>query len=89
MTLLMTWNAPPLEQQNGIIREYFINVTVTESGEQFQLSSNSTSLRLYGLHPFYTYSYIITAVTVGPGPFSEAGRVQMPPDGNLFYDRDT
>ena len=43
--LLLTWYPPPEEQQNGIIQYYIINGT-TETGEHFQLVSNTTALRV-------------------------------------------
>lgn len=83
-TLLLTWEPPPPEDQNGIILEYRINVTVSETGSRFQLTSDVASLRVSDLHPYYTYLCIITAVTiVGPGPFSQVFTVQMPQDGQL------
>ena len=48
-----------------------------------QLSFNESHLVLYNLHPFYTYSFHIAAVTVGPGPISEIVNIQMPPAGKL------
>ena len=34
-----TWDAPPPNEQNGIITEYFINITIADSGDIFQEST--------------------------------------------------
>ena len=83
--LQLTWEPPAPEQRNGIIRGYLINATALESGEHFQwMSSNAMPLVVSGLHPYYTYSLIITAVSIGPGQFSDVQSVVMPEDGNYF-----
>ena len=80
-SLLLAWKPPLAEVQNGIIREYFINISVAETGGKFQHRSTNTTLIVEDLHPHYTYSLIISAVTIGPGPYSEAYTIQMPEDG--------
>ena len=78
----VTWNPPPMAQQNGIIILYTINVTVADSGEMFQLTSTTTSLTVSTLQPFTTYFCIIAASTsVGMGPFSTVVTLQTPEDG--------
>ena len=80
--LSLTWSPPPPEDQNGIIRNYLVNISVVESGEHFyQLTSNATVLVVDELHPYYTYSCIVAALTVGTGPFTEVTTVQLPEDG--------
>ena len=84
--LSLTWSPPPPEDQNGIIRNYLVNISVVESGEHFhQLTSNTTVLVVDELQPYYTYSCIVAALTVGTGPFTEASVVQLPEDG-MFND---
>jgi receptor-type tyrosine-protein phosphatase Q len=78
-TLDITWQPPGLAHQNGIIRGYVLTVFSIEGGTSQQLNSNESHLVIYNLHPFYTYSFHIAAVTVGPGPFSEIFSIQMPP----------
>ena len=58
-----------------------VNVSVIETGNTEQLTSDQPQLTIEGLHPFYTYSFLIAAVTVGPGPFSEVLSIQMPQAG--------
>ena len=84
--LILTWSPPPPEDRNGIIRKYLINISAVESGEHFyQLTSNTTAVVVDGLHPYYTYSCIVAALTVGTGPFTEVSTVQLPEDG-MFND---
>ena len=59
------------EEQNGIITGYFINVTLSERGELFQVFSEMSELTVESLRPYSTYSFVIKAQTnVGIGPFS-------------------
>ena len=77
----LMWSPPPLEDQNGLIFIYLINISVLESGDHFQLVSNTTSLVIEDLHPYYTYSCIVAAFTVAMGPFTEVYTIQLPQDG--------
>ena len=63
------WQNPPPEDQNGIIRLYFINIS-EESGRQFQLTSSTPHILVEFLHPFYTYVCTVAASTVDIGPYS-------------------
>ena len=83
---IITWDPPLPEEQNGIIIGYIINVTVAETGERFQLFSNSTSITVDTLQPFTTYLCIIAARTViGTGPFSTVITLETPEDGKWDY----
>ncbi len=78
----ITWSPPPADQQNGVIIQYLINVTVVETGVSFQLTSTSTSLTVTTLLPYRNYICIIAAVTsVGIGPFSSRFTLTTPQDG--------
>ena len=66
----LMWQNPPLEDQNGIIRLYFINITEEETGRQFQLTSSAPHILVEFLHPFYTYVCTVAASTVDIGPYS-------------------
>lgn len=86
-TLHVTWSPPRLEQQNGNIIQYGINITNIQSGEvtQFIITSDLiASLTIPQLHPHYYYKYTVTAFTsVGNGPYSPPRSIQMPQDGKL------
>ena len=76
----LSWSPPP-EHHNGVIRQFWINITEADTGRRFQLISVGTSFTVSSLHPFYTYSFQIAAYTVNLGPFSEPSLLQMPQDG--------
>ena len=42
-----------------------------------------TCITVTGLHPFYVYESIVTAVTIGPGPYSSNFTIQMPQTGKI------
>ena len=81
-TLNLTWFPPPVEKQNGIIIYYIIIMTEVDTNTDSQFTSNSTYIYLTSLHPYYSYTFQIAAVTVGEGPFSNGYTVLMPEDGN-------
>lgn len=81
--LNITWLPPVLAEQNGVIRSYILNISITEIGSSQVLMSDQPQLMLENLHPFYTYSFLIAAVTISPGPYSEILTIQMPQAGEL------
>ena len=86
-SVVLTWDPPPPEDRNGPIVGYVINVTVTATGEMFQLTSSTNTLSVTSLDPFTRYVCIIAARTsVGLGPFSTTIMVMTPEDGkSLFF----
>ena len=68
-SILLTWDAPPVEGQNGIITGYIVNITKLETGEVSTMFTESHNLTLYSLQPFTTYGFFVSAQTVaGSGP---------------------
>ena len=61
-----------MDTHNGIIRQYSIDIYVSETRENFfkVMSDNSTSTVVTELHPYYTYSFKVAAVTTAAGPQS-------------------
>ena len=83
-SVTITWDPPPVENQNGIITGYFIDVEAIETGETFQLFSESNTLHVDTLRPFTTYVCIIAAQTsIGIGPYSTSVTVITPEDGEF------
>ena len=80
-TIQLQWEPPPLADQNGVIRSYIINISVAETGSSFQQTSETTALYISNLHPFYTYTMTVAAVTIGPGPYGLALSIQTPENG--------
>ena len=81
--MTLTWDPTTAANQNGNIQTYIINITVLEREENIQLMSNSTQINLELLHPYYTYNFVISAVTIGPRPPSSAYNVTTNEEGNL------
>lgn len=79
--ILVTWDPPPAQQQNGVIDEYGVNVTETNTGRRFQLATNKTQITIGNLHPFYSYLWSVTAVTVEEGPYTNAVNVTTDESG--------
>lgn len=69
-TILLSWEPPPVEEQNGAIQSYVIEVTEIDSGREYNVTSLVTTHAVGSLHPYYTYSFRIAAVTIGIGPYS-------------------
>ena len=69
-SLFLSWEIPPSEQQNGIIRQYLVNVSELETGSGIELSTTDTNITVSGLHPFYHYECNVSAVTIGAGPYT-------------------
>ena len=68
-SILLTWDAPPVEGQNGIITGYTVNITELETGEVSAMFTESHNLTLHSLQPFTTYGFFVSAQTVvGRGP---------------------
>ena len=79
------WAPPAPEYQNGIITLYNINVTVSETKSNFIFNTSTTSLNVTGLHPHYTYTFAVSAVTIRPGPYSEPQTITTPEDCKFFF----
>lgn len=66
---------------------FTINVSAVETGEDFQLTSTTTSITVTSLRPYTTYRCIIAASTsVGIGPFSTVFTLVTPEDGEMLSD---
>ena len=81
-TLVLSWQPPAPENQNGIIIHYRVNITEIETGRLLSYTAvNTTILAVHDFHPFYNYTCIVAAVTIGVGPYSAPAVIQMPEDG--------
>ena len=81
----LVWDPPPEVDHRGIIHEYRLNVTELDTGLIFRIASTVTEATIGPLHPYYSYSSIITAFTVGEGPYSSAVVVRTDEDSELFF----
>ena len=68
----LSWSAPRSDRQNGVIRYYVIEAYENDTGNTtlYQTPSALTSFTVSSLHPYYTYTFRIAAITTGRGPLS-------------------
>lgn len=80
-TLSLSWSPPVPERRNGLIQRYVVSITELETGTTQLYNSTQGSIVIGGRHPFYRYSYIVAAETIGRGPYSVASMTHMPEAG--------
>ena len=81
--LLVSWQAPPRELQNGVIRFYTVRLLTVFTGTFTLHNSSLLNVTIEPLHPHYVYEVSVAASTVGLGPYSPEMIVIMPESG--FY----
>ena len=79
------WGAPPPEDQNGVIRYYAIHIIEITTSQEHTLNSIETQIELYFLHPYYNYTYAVSAVTIELGPYTTATNIRTSEDGMKMY----
>ena len=72
------------ERINGLIRRYIVSVTELETGTTEQFFTVEDNITIRGRHPFYRYSYVVAAVTIGQGPYSASSIIHMPEAGKTM-----
>ena len=82
----LAWAAPRSDMQNGVIRYYVIEAyeNDTRNTLTYQTLSALTRFTLSNLHPYYTYTIRIQAVTVSSGPLSVSLTVNTLQDSKLL-----
>ena len=66
----LSWNPPPIDQQNGLICYYIIHCTPAGSGPMINMTSNITEITIQSLLPYSQYSCTVAAFTIDIGPAS-------------------
>ena len=70
-SLMVTWQPPPLIDQNGPIISYVVTYQRMGYADVMNVSVNGTHFALTGLIPFVNYSVSLAAITTdGVGVFS-------------------
>ena len=80
-SITLSWESPPEEDINGVLRKFIIRIYEHETGNIFTESSDDEQTTLPDLHPYYTYSVAVAAQTVDTGPFSNNITIQLAEDG--------
>ena len=81
-SILVQWDPPPVEHQNGEIESYIIICMEQNTGRTLRLDTTPiTNVTISELHPFNSYICNVSAVTVDNGPFSDTINVTTLEDG--------
>ena len=84
-TIILSWQPPPVEDQNGDITGYILNVTLPDTGETQEVLTESTNYILDPVMPHTHYTAAVAAQTsAGRGPFSAIVSVHTLEDGNTI-----
>ena len=80
-SITLSWESPPAEHVNGQLRHYSVFYHEQESGHNSSVHEDSATIHLTNLHPHFTYTFKVRAVTISPGPYSETQSIQLEEDG--------
>ena len=83
-TLHLSWFLPQPSDINGIIQYYSLSYLELETGLLLWKNATTMSTIVMDLHPFYTYEFTVSAVTIGTGPVTSI-TVQMPEAGKFYH----
>ena len=87
--ILLMWQPPSNEIQNGRIRLYTASVFEVQTDTNFSYTlysqpSEDSALLVQSLHPYYDYMCNVSAVTIGPGPYTSPLTVRTFEDGECL-----
>ena len=84
--ILLMWQPPPREIHNGRVRLYTVMVFELQTNTNYShtVTSDDPALQVESLHPYYDYVCSVTAVTIGPGPYTSSRTVRTFEDGELI-----
>ena len=82
-SIRVVWSPPLTDQQNGLILHYVVVVVAAQTRSTITLNVSSNSTSIPDLHPSYSYSIEVAAVTISVGPFSRSVSITTPDDGEF------
>ena len=82
-SVMLSWNPPPVYQQNGIITNYTVTLINYNTGHTFSINTTQLHIQFNSLHAFYNYKCTVAAVTVAIGPQISVV-FQTPENGNYY-----
>ena len=65
------WSPPPAIEINGHLQFYIVQLTESRTGRGWSITVSDTQIELDFLHPYYTYTFTVAAVTIGHGSYSD------------------
>ena len=84
-SLVLSWDPPQQQHQNGIVRQYIVTITLNNSAQITNFTTTANSYRVMApIKPFRTYLCSVVAETIGTGPATEDAAVQTPEDSKCF-----
>ena len=83
MAVQLAWLPPKPSDINGVIQYYNLSFVEIETGIVSLQTVVNTATVINNLHPFYTYKFTVSAVTIGTGPVTSV-ILQMPEAGEYF-----
>ena len=79
VSVLVSWHAPDADEySNGVLRQYYIEITDNSSSQISFYISDDTHLLLDSLQPGHQYTFRVAAYTTEKGPFSQPISVTLP-----------
>ena len=85
----LQWEPPPPQHHNGVIDSYTVHCTESDTEETLENITPTTNITISELHPFYTYTCSVAAVTVDQGPFSDIVSITTLEDGKPMHNNYT
>ena len=80
--VILQWQPPELEHQNGVIIHYLVEISLNDS---LQITFSNTTGEVSNLTPYTNYQIRIAAATVvGVGPLSAPLHIRTEEDGELI-----
>ena len=78
-SISLSWQPP--STPNGAISAYYIIITELNTSISETVTTQNLEKQVIRLHPYYTYSIRVAAVTVAEGPYSSPIQIQTYQDG--------
>ena len=79
----LSWRALDVEDRNGVIRGYQVNLTELETAQELTYTTTNLYVTIQGLHPSFTYWCRASAFTVATGPYTNTSAVTLPEDSKF------
>ena len=79
MSILLSWHAPDADEySNGVLRQYYIEMTDNSSSERSFHIADATHLLFDNLQPGHVYTFRVASYASEKGPFSEPTSITLP-----------
>ena len=88
-SVLLSWHAPDADEySNGVLRQYYIEMTDDSSSERSFHVADATHLLFDNLQPGHMYTFRVASYASEKGPFSEPTSITLPSlqgTGNNYF----